>query len=64
MSLEIKFRKCSKIAQQSTLATSGSAGSDLYSCEKKLSRLFLAQHCELIYRWQFQKDIFKDQATI
>ena len=46
----MKFKKCSKIAQQQTLATSGSAGSDLCSSEKKFSSLFLAQHFELIYK--------------
>lgn len=60
MLLEIKFKKSSKIAQQATSTTSGSAGSNLCSCKKrKLSRFFLVQHFELIYKWQFQKDILE-----
>ena len=36
MPLEEKLKKCSKIAQQPILGTSGSAGSNLYSCEEKV----------------------------
>ena len=50
MSLEMKFKKCFRIAQEQTLPTSGSAGSDLCSSEKKFSSLFLAQHFQLIYK--------------
>ena len=36
MPLEEKFKRCSKITQQSILGTSCSAGSNLYSCEEKV----------------------------
>ena len=36
--MEVKFEKASSIAQQTTIASSGSAGCDLHSCESKTIR--------------------------
>ena len=36
--MEVKFKKSSSIARRPTIASSGSAGNDLYSCESKIIR--------------------------